>query len=732
MDERNAKRRSWIKNIAIIFLVILLILTFFSNTIMNHSLPEVAVQYAQSGSITTRVRGSGTVEANSMYELKIDETRTIADIGIKSGSAVNEGDVLFKLKEGESPDYSAAEKAYINAKIEYEAALLEMPKDFSSLAAAVEDAEYELEKARKNASGTAVFDVTEDEVEYEIDKLTDEKEYMNNRVTVFVGQLSENASKSDTYLYHNHTDAQITSELADAEATAASLKNVAYSAEDDLALIDSVIADATADKDDIEAQIKEITDKAGSGLSDDDPLKGDYRTLEDMITSHEVLKRDKQRTLDDLMIVMNEKAYDYQKAMSDLAKAQTELLAGNITEDEYKAAAEKLTSAAKAYNDAQTSYNRAYEDAQTAIEKSELELRRKREDIAAEESDYAESSVYRDELAALEIDLDTVNEKLRGYERDKKEAQKTLEAANKNHADANDKAMLLNIVSCERRIKVLDEEIEDKTELLEDIKNAGANSENSEERLKDAERALTEAKNAYSRAVTEYKNEQKIDDMRLEQQKKELDKLKEEYESLKSGSSTTEIVAPVSGVISAVNVKIGDEVQMNSILCTIQLVDRGYSVSFNVTNDQAKRIKVGDIAEPQYYWGGDDIEARVESVTSIQGDTQNRKVTLNITGGDVRLGSNMTFILGERSQNYDIVVPKSALHEDANGSFVLVVTSKSTPLGTRYTATRADVQVLVSDDNNAAVTGSLNSYEYIITTASSPVSSGMLVRLKES
>ena len=49
MDAEKSKRRGWIKNIAIIFLAVMLVLTFFSNTIMNRSLPEVATQYVQSG-----------------------------------------------------------------------------------------------------------------------------------------------------------------------------------------------------------------------------------------------------------------------------------------------------------------------------------------------------------------------------------------------------------------------------------------------------------------------------------------------------------------------------------------------------------------------------------------------------------------------------------------------------------------------------------------------------------
>ena len=59
--ETKVKRREWVKTAAIIFLSVLLVLTFFSNTIMNRSLPEVATEYVQSGSISAKIRGSGVV-----------------------------------------------------------------------------------------------------------------------------------------------------------------------------------------------------------------------------------------------------------------------------------------------------------------------------------------------------------------------------------------------------------------------------------------------------------------------------------------------------------------------------------------------------------------------------------------------------------------------------------------------------------------------------------------------
>ena len=61
MTESTTKRRIWIRNAIIIILLVLLVLTLFSNTILNHSLPEVAVQYPQYASIASRIRATGVV-----------------------------------------------------------------------------------------------------------------------------------------------------------------------------------------------------------------------------------------------------------------------------------------------------------------------------------------------------------------------------------------------------------------------------------------------------------------------------------------------------------------------------------------------------------------------------------------------------------------------------------------------------------------------------------------------
>ena len=110
MNEQVGKKRDWIKNAIIVFLIIMLLLTFFSNTIMNYSLPEVSAEYVSSGTIQAKVRGSGTVHAGDPYTVTAESNRTIESVAVRNGDHVEKGQVLFYLKEGESTELKEAQK----------------------------------------------------------------------------------------------------------------------------------------------------------------------------------------------------------------------------------------------------------------------------------------------------------------------------------------------------------------------------------------------------------------------------------------------------------------------------------------------------------------------------------------------------------------------------------------------------------------------------------------------
>ena len=164
MEEKNTtKRREWVKNAAIIFLTIMLLLTFFSNTIMNYSLPEVATQYVQTGTITAKVRGTGKVEASDPYNVIAKESRVITSVAVKQGDIVEKDQVIYYLEESESDELTKAEQELEDLELNYMKGLFGAnvsPEvitkvangnidSFSQLQAKVTDMQNRLETAKK-------------------------------------------------------------------------------------------------------------------------------------------------------------------------------------------------------------------------------------------------------------------------------------------------------------------------------------------------------------------------------------------------------------------------------------------------------------------------------------------------------------------------------------------------------------------------------------------------------
>ena len=125
--ETTVKKREWVKDAAIIFLAVLLVLTFFSNTIMNRSLPEVATAAVASGNIIAKVRGSGIVTATGKNQVKAKEMRTIRSVMVKIGQEINAGDVLFVLGEGDETALDTAKENLRKLQYEYQRLALEAP-----------------------------------------------------------------------------------------------------------------------------------------------------------------------------------------------------------------------------------------------------------------------------------------------------------------------------------------------------------------------------------------------------------------------------------------------------------------------------------------------------------------------------------------------------------------------------------------------------------------------------
>lgn len=572
MNENGTKKREWVKNAAIVFLIILLILTFFSNTIQNYSLPEVATQYVENGSITAKIRGTGQVESGDPYNVKIKEVREVASVEVKVGDKVEEGQVLCYLTEEDSQELDQAKLT------------LQQNQDA-------------LEKAQ-NA--------------FELQLLTGDYDIsiMQN-----AGQTDSTSNYLSQIYALKEAIAAATQELATAQAKADEWTEKINAIDRQISITPSNIADVTNETKAVDEARKTLT-----------TITNNLTTAQNTLTS-----------LDDQI----KQERDRLESVSDGDASVLESLT-----------AQRLTANQNVINlqSQQRTAQQRLENAQAALEAKK-----------ASGDTTATISNLNQQRAVAQVELAKANDVV---------AQKTT---------------------------ALDTQKTNYSKLIKNISDAFG--------LSTAQDAITDAQEAVNKA------------------QEEVDKLSKE-------ALSGEIKAPISGLITSVNVKSGLETPSDGIVFTMQPEGKGYTMSFSVTNQQAQRLSVGDQAELVNSWRYDDISVTLASIKPDPNNPgQNKLLTFDVTGESVIAGQTLNVSVGQKSSNYDMTVPNSAIREDSNGKFILIVESKSSPIGTRYIAVRVDVEVLASDDTRSAISGGLYGYEYVITTSTKPVEAGKQVRL---
>ena len=534
MEDTIKIRKDRIKNIAIIFLAVMLLLTFFSNSIMNFSLPEVATQYVQSGTITEKVRGSGNVTANDPYKLIVKESRVIESVLVKKGDEVEKDQVIIKLEEEDSDELAKAEAELEALNFAFAQKILSGEISASAFANAQNGTDFTISQYQQRIQAAN-------------DKVKAAQDNVNN------------------------------------------LTNNVNAIQKQIDLLGNKVVDKTNEQNAVDNANKALIE-ANKNLA--------------------LRNTDLQYLLDTITVSENSPEPD------DIVKAR--------------------------------------EDVKNA----------------------------QDEVTKKEADLAN--------------AKANLDRVTSSASTDSDKASLNN-------------------QLIE----AKAN-------LTSATAALETAKTEQANAIKDVQTE--VD---LGNQDTLIADKREEIEKLKEKSIGSEIKSPVAGTISEITKTAGESTVPEETLATIQVAGKGFTLSFSVSNDQAKKVKVGDVAELQNSWYYEDVKVMLSKIQTDTSDPGKKKLLVFSVEGNVTDGEALNISLGQRSADYDLVVPNSAIREDKAGKFILIIEEKTTPFGNRYKAKRVDVDVLASDDKNTAISADLESYQYVITTSNKPVEAGKQVRLSD-
>lgn len=559
-DYSPIRKREIIKTLIIIFLAAMLVLTFFSNTIMNRSLSEITTETATSGKLTERVRGSGMVESNQSYEVTVDGNKIIDTINIKSGQEVKKDDVLFTIKSEESEELTAAETELAALELDYQKALLTEPVDYTEQNQAIKNAREDLTLA-----------------------IAKRDEAYNNQAVSEAAKVQYNSDKAELR--------RLTSIQGKLTATIAAIDSDEYSSA-------------------APEYVGNLASLCGNYMNADSEYKAAYEI--------------------------------YSQAVSEGAN-------------------EGVVASAKADADAKQSAR----------------------DSAKNDYDYAKNNTRSDlanQLYYTESDIENLTSSIEAYEA-------SMEGSSMSYEDC-----------------------------VADVQAK--------------QRALDDLMIALQKAQKTDNITGQISNLDLEAKKKEIEKQKKKVTKLKETATSTEVKSKYDGVVSMINVQPNDTTTPGSPLAVIDIAEEGYTVKISVDAEKAKKIKTGVKAEVVNNWSGN-----VEAVlTDIKNDTtagsKNRFLIFSVTG-DVDSGTSIDLSIPCGSGSYDAIVPKSAVYQDKDGSFVLTVESKSSPFGNRYYARRVNVEVVASDEVSSAVQGGISQGDYVITAASKPVSSGDQVRMKD-
>ena len=150
---------------------------------------------------------------------------------------------------------------------------------------------------------------------------------------------------------------------------------------------------------------------------------------------------------------------------------------------------------------------------------------------------------------------------------------------------------------------------------------------------------------------------------------------------------------------------------------------------FSLPEEQAKKVSVGQSVTVQQ--GSLRTEAAVRTVGAVDAD-ETCKVTavLPKSAGGLRSGSAQVELIFSRTM-YSACLPVSAVRQDTQGSYVLVVEESQSAFGITYTAIRVPVTVLEVDTAGqyAAVEGSIGGK--VIASSTRALSPGASVRIEE-
>ncbi len=354
---------------------------------------------------------------------------------------------------------------------------------------------------------------------------------------------------------------------------------------------------------------------------------------------------------------------------------------------------------------------------------------------AVETADWSmESYNYGSDLAvtraeeALEKARARQEEKLQAAEAERDAAEKKLEEA-RARTDVGEEELVLSaqaaVESAEKALRTAERAAEDAgIETEEKLLSAARTVESAQRALEQARRKAEEERQSGEAGSREREAER----LGHVSQQRETRQLLEQLKAVEAAGGR--LTAPVDGTAASILSQPG-RTQEGAQAAVLTRNDQGFAFRGKLDQKKAEDLAAEDQGKLTFTLEGKagSAEAIITSVGAA--DSQGQvTVTAQLPEGNYGSGGSAELEISKRSQQYDMVLPLSALRMGGGDAYVLVIQEKQSVMGVEQTVVKKTVTLQEQDSGNMAVEGALLESDQVVISSNKPVEEGDRVRLE--
>lgn len=270
------------------------------------------------------------------------------------------------------------------------------------------------------------------------------------------------------------------------------------------------------------------------------------------------------------------------------------------------------------------------------------------------------------------------------------------------------------------------ENLEQKQRDYNNLKALFENGAETAVNLQNAEKILAEAE----RNCENIKLNLEIQARKLESLVKQVENLTKKVETLaKQVQNNGVYTATVDGIIMELNFAKGSMANNSMPLFKLTDLGQGFWLKVPIANEMADYAKLGDTVSVNILSQDKKIEGKIERIVeNSQHQGEEKDLWIDVLLEGLTGGEKGEVYLSKKTKQYTTLLPNSAVYNDNDGSYILVLKSRKGPLGTENYLQKLEVNVEDTDNAKTALTNHV--MDEVVIQSNKPVEDGDKV-LKE-